>query len=369
MARGKRLRTWGKTRKGALAIDVYSEGRAVFLYDEAHAGRIVTSGAFREALGGARASHRALQELVKEGLLVVYEQPGDAGVSLEVMVGPPLTEKERGKLRWLAPQHSFLRLPSGRLRVDSPDTLPGHTDETEEVPGRAEVPPGDYLLTLHRLDVDAASRRLGAEIDGPMEIVTLTPLGSTDRRPDGPPILLYEGSADTSWPGKYTVEGRRFRGLVLFNGADSQILLNLDRAAARQLQLRAGMGLRLRVAAVPLEVEAWVVSDERLTNVFAMPPATLKIVRVFAAVPERTKKKEFPHDPAAGEWVRAADWYGAFRVKLPEAARDTEILRFIRIGRGTPIPHTLQMEWLPAEVDVVDRPALPAAYLREVGLA
>ena len=367
MPRRKRLRTWGRLRKGAHAVDVYSDGRAVFLYDESHTTTIRESGAFAEASSGPGAARRpALRALAQQGVLVVYEQPVDDGVRLEVLVGPPLSEKEKGGVRWLAPQRARLWLPSGRLRVDSPDTLPG--GDGEQRSGRIQVPPGDYLLVLHRLDVDATARLLNADVDGPLEVVTLTPLDRTSAPAPVAPMLLYEGSAEWSWPGRYSVEGKRFRGLALFNGADSQVLLNLDRAAAGRLGLRAGMGLTLSVEELALSIEGFLIEDEVRPDVLAMAPTTLAVVRAFGALSPRAKN-ELPKDVAGGEWVRASDWFGAFRVRLPEAARQTEILRFFRLGRGTPIPEPRQMEWLPAEARLRSRPRLPGGYLRALGLA
>jgi hypothetical protein len=366
MPRRKRLRTWGRLRKGAQAVDVYSDGRAVFLYDESHTTTIRESGAFAEALSGPSAARSpALRALAQQGVLVVYEQPGDDGIRLEVALGAPLSEKEKGDLRWLPPQRARLWLPSGRLRVDSPNTLPGRDGEPR--PGRIQVPPGDYRLVLHRLDVEATARLLNADVDGPLEVVTLTPLDRTGPAAAAAPLLLYEGSAESTWPGRYSVEGERFRGLALFNGADSQVVLNLDRAAAGRLGLRAGMGLSLQVEALDLSIEAFLIEEEARPDVMAMAPTTLAVVRAFGALPPRAKK-EFPRDAAGGEWVRAADWFGAFRLRLPEAARQMEVLRFFRLGRGTPIPEPRQMEWLAVEARLRPRPGLPAAYLRAVGL-
>lgn len=371
----RRLRTWGRTRKGARAVDVYSEGRAVFLYDESESRRIQESRAlFVPLTVEGASSNEALRALAAEGALMVYELPGDGGVRLEVLVGPPLTPKETAKLRWLRPQHARLTLPSGRLHVDSWDTLPAALysapphEESEERGALVEVPPGDYLATLHRVDDDATSRKLNVTLDGPTEIVTLTPLAAAEARPDAAPLLAYEGSADASWPGRYSVDGVLFKGLALFNGAESQILLNLDREAAARLKLRAGMGLRIRVGSPNLVSEAFLTREETSTAVFSMTPETMKAVRTFGDWPEK-EKRGFPRDVAAGEWIRPGDWFAAFRVRLPPAAQAVEILRFTRLGKSTPIPAENQMEWLPAEVEILPRPNLPGGYLRKAGLA
>jgi hypothetical protein len=371
----RRLRTWGRTRKGAQAVDVYSEGRAVFLYDESQAAPIRESRALFTPLTVESAfSNAALRALAAEGRLFVYEQPGDSGVSLEILVGPPLTPKETSKLRWLRPQQAWLTLRSGRLRVDSWDTLPGalHStpphEENEEQGALVEVPPGDYRVTLHRVDTDATSRKLNVDLDGPAEVITLTPLGPAEVRPEAPPLLAYEGSADASWPGRYTIEGGTFKGLALFSGPASQILLNLDRAAAARLSLHAGMGLRIRVSHPALVSEAFLTSDQTSTAVFSMTGETLKAVRAFGDWREEASDA-VPGDVAAGEWIRPADWFAAFRARLPPEAQAVEILRFTRLGESTRIAPELQMEWLPAEVEILRHPNLPPEYLTRAGLA
>ena len=369
----RRLRTWGRTRKGAVAVDVYSEGRAVFLYDQAHATRIGESRALFTPLTVESApANAALRGLARDGHLVVYEQPGDSGVSLEIVVGPPLSAKETSRLRWLRPQESRLSLPSGRLRVDTWDTLPPvlHSapphEEPEEKGAVVEVLPGDYRMTLHRVDTDATSRKLNVDLDGPSEIVTLTPLRPEDARPETPPLLAYEGSADSSWPGRYSIEDGVFKGLALFNGAESQILLNLDRAAAARLGLRAGMGLRLRWVDPPVASEAFVTREETAA-LPAVAPETMRAMRAFGEWREEGTH-DLPRDVAAGEWIRPADWYAMFRARLPPAAQEVEILRFMRLGESTRIAPEQQMEWLPVEVEIRPRPALPDVYLRKAGL-
>ena len=259
------------------------------------------------------------------------------------------------------------------MRIDSWDTLPPALcsappyEDTQEEGVVIDVPPGDYLATLHRVDVDATSRKLDVDLDGPAEIVTLTPLAPADPRPQAVPLLAYEGSADHSWPRRYSIEGHAFEGLVLFSGAESQILLNLDREAAARLGLRAGMGLTIRASSPAVVSEAFVVREETSTAVFSMPPEMMRAMQAFAEWREEDATA-VPADVSAGEWVRAGDWFGAFRARLPPGTEAIEILRFMRLGESTRIPTGQQMEWVAVEVEVLPRPNLPEPWLRKAGL-
>lgn len=371
----KRMKTWGRTRKGAHRVEVYNDGRAVFLYDESHAARIEETRALREPLSSQNAdSNDALRRLAEQGVLVVYELPEDNALALEVVVGPPLGAAEMAKLPWLKPQEAVLRLPSGTLRIDSYNTLPARLyasdaepEAEDDEPARVQVAPGEYLLTLHRVDTAAAQRKGNLVLDRPDEIVTLTPLDRAVRPASIAPLLGFEGSADLTWPGRYTVAGRVWNGLALFQGS-SQLLLNLDREAGRALELRAGMGLRIEVPDLKLRIEALLTDDERTGGISPPRPASLRAMRAYGEASDG-EKKAFPRDKAAGEWIRAADWYDAFAVKLPESARDKELLRFFRLGTGTAIPGERESEWLPAAVEILTRPNLPEDYLRRLGIA
>lgn len=89
---------------------------------------------------------------------------------------------------------------------------------------------------------------------------------------------------------------------------------------------------------------------------------------VHTDLPEREKRR-FPRDTKVGEWVRVAEWYRAMGVHLPESSRNKEILRFFRLGTATRVPGKHESVWLPAEVEVLAAPRLPATYLRRIAEA
>jgi hypothetical protein len=352
-------------------VVVYNEGLLGFLYDESQTAALQEIGALGDAGNRETAlKSEALRRLAADGVVVIYELPEDNPLALEIGVGPPLTKQEMSSLPWLKPQQALLSLPSGRLRVDSFNSLPAplyaqppYPEEPLEPPGLVELPPGDYVLTLHRLDTDAAWRQRNLEVDGPNAIVTLTPLARAARPVEPAPLLCYEESADLRWPGRYTIEGQTFRGLAMFAG--DQFLLNLDREAAQPLGLRAGMGLRIGVPVRGIEIQAFL-SDDACTDGITPPrKATLRAMRVHTDLPA-SEKQRFPRNTAVGEWVRAAEWYGALGVRLPEDSRNREFLRFFRLGTATRVRGEHESVWLPAEVEMLPQPSLPASYLRRI---
>lgn len=156
-----------------------NDGLLVYLYDDA------ALASLREV--GSSLVHgdeddpewkRVAKRLTLARSLVRYELVQDDELHVGVVVGPPLTAKEKRGLPWLRPASSVLRLPSGRLCVESTNTL--RFDEDGAEPGGAivEVPPGEYVVTLHRVDWLKLD-----EYDGPTEIVTLTPAAEVARLP------------------------------------------------------------------------------------------------------------------------------------------------------------------------------------------
>ena len=182
-------------------FEIRNSGLLIFLYDEANAAAIraanpaVLSGYGRKEA----AKDEALQQLAAQGLLVAYELVQDGDRVVEVAVGPPLSAREKQRTAWLPAQRALLSLPSGKLRIEpydyfrlSPDWdlwVRDHREryrtEMEYHGAMLKVPPGRYLLTLHRVNWDVLDGRgeadQAAKAGVPSEVVTLTPRAS--RRP------------------------------------------------------------------------------------------------------------------------------------------------------------------------------------------
>lgn len=180
-------------RAGARRAEVYNSGLHVWLYDEANQDAIVRDGAVATLVAeGEDEAEGALRRLARAGTLVAYALQQDDSLRVDVLVGEPLTAAERKGGRWLAPQQAFIRLPSGRLRVESDDALrlvagDSPTDEGATI----AVPPGDYLLTLHRVDLEALAEAGVEGFDGAHEVITLTAGAVAAPRRNGPWLLPY----------------------------------------------------------------------------------------------------------------------------------------------------------------------------------
>ncbi len=122
----------GKTAKqyvraGETVVKVSNFGLEVWLYDDANREAIRRSGAMNFMSGPTQgqesfaAQAQAFSAALRGGLLVGYSLWQDDELHVAVIVGNPLTKKEMSAARWLEPQRAFLRLPSGKLCVESND--------------------------------------------------------------------------------------------------------------------------------------------------------------------------------------------------------------------------------------------------------
>ncbi len=252
--------SWPGARAGSTMVEVYNEGLIVMLYDESHLPELEQSGAdFSYGASDAEIG-RPLKQLSKNRTLAAYELVQDDPVSVEVIVGGPLTRQELKVGRWQRPQVTALRLPSGVLRIDTANTFPldgDSDDESEEAPGRLNVPPGEYVLTLYRLDWDKLETEglLGEDgaWNGPGEILVLTPVADAKPVKTVKPLLRVPGVSMASWLRKYRVEDGVCHGRAFARVAREACSVNLDRKAAEQLNLTPGSLLRVEVQGLVIE--------------------------------------------------------------------------------------------------------------------
>ena len=234
-------------RAGVTLIKIYNEGLSVFLYDEANYESI------RKAVPAILFDSnedphedRALKKLAAEGKLVVYELRQDDSLHIEVVVGGRLTKKEMRGAKWHKPQTAPLSLPSGTLFIDSYNSLRLLPEEKPyEKGGTVKVKPGNYVLTLHRIDWDQMG---GTGYNGPSEVITLTPAGKTKTIKSRRPILTYLDEKHPAWAGKYKMADNEFRGLSLFPNSDEKppsLAVNLDKRATERLRLHRNAHLQL----------------------------------------------------------------------------------------------------------------------------
>jgi hypothetical protein len=310
----------GRIRPSARHVEVFNSGLEVWLYDEASADEIRATGLWTRLVGGKKVG----------GLLVGYSLWQDDELSIDVVVGEPLTGKELSKARWLEPQQAFLRLPSGALVIEANDSCrvsPEAADITDKG-AVVKVPPGDYRLTLHRLDHESLDRD-GIEWKGAQEVIVLTPGGT--KKDDFPGLIPFEESADLGWVGKIEVSGATAKGLVWFDDYWDTYFANIDKAAARTLGLTPGRYFRTTVPAVGIT-----------------------FTTVFAENWEEGAKLNRPAGPKLAE-------FGFGSIIVPQRW-GKEALLAKRVNAATAIPEKQKTTWLEATFEVFDaEPESPKA--------
>ncbi len=315
-------------RAGAHPARMFNSGLEVWLYDGADAPHLRASGAIADLINGAQSK---LHALIGEGRLVGYSLDQDDELDVEVIVGEPLSTSELARAAWLEPQTAWLCVASGRLRVDSNDTMRIGPEEPGDEGAEFEIPRGDYRVTLYRID-DEALDRAERSWQGAREIIVLTAGGTAADAAKG--MLPFEPRRDLSWVGQYHIEGRTLTGLAWFADAWDTCRINLDRAGATRLGLETGSVIRTTV-----------------------PSAGLSLVTAIADSWVEGGKLEPPQGMSLDEYgygyiAPMAEWNGQ-EVLLCRRA-------FAKYGVKSPQMHT----WIPAVVELLDVRATPPARVR-----
>lgn len=302
-------------------VELFNSGLEVWLYDDSNLGRIRSGGAWRNLVDGGKT----------DGLLVGYGLRQDDSLDIDVFVGDPPSESELAAARWLPPQRAFLRLPTGALAIEANDSCRAseEADDWTEVGARVSVPPGNYGVTLYRIDHEALARD-AVPWEGARELIVLTRGGSP--RDDAGGVLPYRPLADGDWVGRIEIEGATGRGLVWFDDHRDTFMVNIDAAAASRLGLAPGRYLRVTV-----------------------PAAGLTLLTVFA--PSWQDGARLP--PPAGP---LPDEFGFGSLARPQRWGDAEVLLCRRTRTTTAVADRQMTTWLEATFEAFD--AEPATRTR-----
>jgi hypothetical protein len=323
---------WDAIRPRARRVQLFNSGLEVWLFDEQHLRAIRESGAISGLIDG---DESLLGAEMQAGRLVGYSLWQDDGLDIGVVVGEPLTPSELACTEWLEPQRALLRLPSGRLCIDSNDSSRIGPETPTETGATLDVPPGDYRVTLHRADREALERQ-ERTWEGPQEIVVLTPGGSAEdaaRR-----LLPFSRRRDLSWVGQYRIDGRTFHGLVSFDDPSSTYVANLDAAAAQVLRLDVGRLLRV-----------------------TCPEVGLTITTVFASNWEEGRGLAVPDD---------VDEYAYACITRIRRCEGKDVLFGRRAKAKTTIEARHNGLWWPATIEVLEEqlaPRAPGALIVDTG--
>lgn len=254
--KAKPARARGTIRADSVLAKVYNDGLCVYIWDEGHAARIREMLANRKSYRGCSPEKSFFENLAsaafgraaaEAGLAAVYTLEQDDEVAVEVIVGPDLTADELAGACWLEPQRARLSLPTGRLRIDTPNTMPLDPDEKSDPGALVSVAPGDYVLTVYRVDWSEMKRR-GCRRKMPSEVLLLTPSPQATRVATAGPVLPFTPRQEPA-PGAPRIRANEsgFACKVAFLGYWENYGLNITRAAAAKLGLAPGHVLRFTV--------------------------------------------------------------------------------------------------------------------------
>lgn len=185
-------------RLGPFRASVFSSGCEVWVYDNSYLEKIHESGFWVDEI-----DEEKMKPIVKDGLLVAYELFQDDSIEVDVYVGEQLNKDELNFEFWFEPQEAFIRIPSGKLCIETNDTCrlcienfedfdPSDIDN-EDRGAIIDVPSGDYILTLYRQKYDKIYKS-GLEYKGPEDIIILTKSERAKPFENPDPFIKYDWS-------------------------------------------------------------------------------------------------------------------------------------------------------------------------------
>lgn len=236
-----------RVRKASKRAAFYNEGPVVFLYDSSHASAIRESGAeILEGYGEQTADDPALLELASKGQLLLYELYQDDEVEIEIIVADKISADERARLSaHTRSPAGWIWLPTGRLFLDSYNTLRAGNEEITDQGATVVVPPGHYSVVVY-----LCNGELAESSDHPQDVLLLRPL---KRKPKGrrPAIICDRTSTLQSAEGGVgygKITDNVFNGLVYFVPDTDLFAVNMDPKTAGALHLRAGSTFSFEIA-------------------------------------------------------------------------------------------------------------------------
>ncbi|GEM_PF-5174165 len=256
-------------RPNSQNVELYNDGLIVFLYDELNREEIRKSGIVSQVSRLLSSPEAAiapeLTAFAEKGILVAYELFQDDSIDLDIIEGPPLQTEELGRvkqLKWLPSQHIRLKIPSGTLCIETLNSIRiDPEDEPQEPAGEVQVQPGDYILTLHRVN-QSGPAGIPKSYKGPMEIVTLEPISPSIAIPPSSIMLPYvPPPPEADWVGAYEIKGATAKCQVKFLDFWEMFEINLNRRAVDELGIDFGSCLELTIAKCKYVI---VYTDERV---------------------------------------------------------------------------------------------------------
>jgi hypothetical protein len=242
----------------AIRCEVYNDGHWCFVYDAENLDLIRELGGYGAMIGeavGVDVESR-LERLADRGLAVAWELGGDDAVVVDVLVDKVLSSKQKQKAQWLEPQYAYLNVPSGRLRIETLNSLAFNPDGHEDPGCEINIPPGQYDMILHRVNWPLMDEDMEVRPEVPTEFLVLRtiknkgPFRKTAR-------LTYSEALgeDGAWLMEGELEGSLFTGMTRACVTDtSSVYINLRGSHAEQMDLKFGKTVELTAGQTTVSV-------------------------------------------------------------------------------------------------------------------
>lgn len=234
-----------RMRENAVRIELYNDGDVIFLYDSSFQGSLRETEAVKVLLEDVEDRAKRLKALEASGQIAAYELLQDDSRRIELAVGAPLTTKEKKHASWFKAQKTVLRVPSGKLRIESTNSLTIGEGEPTEEGATVDIPSGDYLLTLERVNWEAMNEDHTDRPDLPTEFISLLPLDQAKPQ-KAKPFLSWGGvvGEKARWESEWVVKQGAFLGKAKTTWSN-ELAINLTPAAAQKLGAKVGSVLHL----------------------------------------------------------------------------------------------------------------------------
>jgi hypothetical protein len=307
-----------RMHKGSKRAAFYNEGPLVFLYDGSNATQIRESGVeVLEGYGESSADDPALTKLAARGVLLLYELFQDDEVEIEVIMAEKITPEERSRLSaHVRLPTGWIRLPTGKLFLDSYNTLRARREEITDQGATVSLPAGDYSVTVYQCDNVAAE-----ESNHPHDVLVLRPL---KRKPTARRPAILRDTATAPPPvddgvGYGKITDGVFDGLIRFITGTNLFAVNMDPRTAEDLGLQVGDEISFEIANGELNIPGIYLGETMNEYRDALPiveereKSAVELARVswggredfdgILLICERTKRQASVPEAFFGRWI------------------------------------------------------------------
>ncbi|MGH7563627.1 MAG: hypothetical protein ACREK5_04295, partial [Gemmatimonadota bacterium] len=167
-----------------------------------------------------------------------------------------LSAAGKKKATWVDPQRGYLRISTGRLRIDSLNSVPFGPDEPMDEGCELDAPAGEYDVVVHRVafelmdegdDEDDEEDKLDEETRLPGAVLELLPVGKKGPKTKAACLTLADARGEVgTWLIGGRVENGVFHGTTRAHEYNPSIIyVNLRGAHAEELGLCFGDTLEL----------------------------------------------------------------------------------------------------------------------------